>query len=92
MFTEAELKKIIGLAKLYVDDAELPALARELESTVAFAGQVAGAEVEPAAEEPGAPLSALRDDVIVPSLDRALILENARKAENGFFVAGGGGK
>ena len=89
MFTETELKKIIGLAKLYVDPEELPALARELDSVVAFAGQVGAAETDGAVVEEGVPLEALRADEVMPSLDRALILENAGQAEDGFFVAGG---
>ena len=52
MFTETELKKIIGLAKLYVDPEELPALARELaEYDIVIATEVGGGVVPMDAEE-----------------------------------------
>jgi aspartyl-tRNA(Asn)/glutamyl-tRNA(Gln) amidotransferase subunit C len=82
-----EVAHLAHLARLAVTDDELDKFAGQLDvilQAVARVGEVAAADIPPTSHS--IPLTnVLRDDVIVPCLDRADVLAGAPDAENGRF-------
>lgn len=85
---EATVARIARLARLRVDDARLPALARELSNILGWVeqlGEVDTADVEPLrAVMPIA--SRRRDDVVSDGGRRDDVLANAPQTHDGFYV------
>jgi aspartyl-tRNA(Asn)/glutamyl-tRNA(Gln) amidotransferase subunit C len=84
----ATVRKIAGLARLAVTDAEVDAMVPELNNILGFIEQLG--EVDPSGV---APLSAvipnklrLREDVVTDGDCRDQVLANAPQAEHGFFA------
>jgi aspartyl-tRNA(Asn)/glutamyl-tRNA(Gln) amidotransferase subunit C len=81
--TRADVERIAALARLELTPDEVTLFAVQLTAILAYADQVqavdtSGVAVEPAAN-PGD--TASRDDVLVPSLDRDLVLGQAPAAD-----------
>ena len=86
--TEDEARKVAHLARIAVDDADLPALAQELNSILHFMEQLNEVDVdgvEPMTSNVAQPLR-LRDDVVTDGGKIADVLSNAPKSADGFFV------
>ena len=81
------VRHIANLARLSVDESQLPKLTAEIESILAYVAKVGQADV--AGVEPMAhalPLhNVLRDDVVQPALPREKVLENAPETDGPFF-------
>jgi aspartyl-tRNA(Asn)/glutamyl-tRNA(Gln) amidotransferase subunit C len=94
--TIADVEHVAALARLGLTDDEKERLRDQLSSILEHINALG--EVDTDAIPPTAqviPLSnVLRDDVAVPSLDRAVVLANAPRHNDGFFevdaVLGGG--
>ncbi|HEV2296453.1 MAG TPA: Asp-tRNA(Asn)/Glu-tRNA(Gln) amidotransferase subunit GatC [Tepidisphaeraceae bacterium] len=85
--TPDDVKKVAILARLSLDDSDLPRLAGQLESILGYVkkiGQIDMTGVEPLAH--ALPLkNVLRDDVPGPALPLEKVLQNAPDAEPPFF-------
>ena len=87
--TEDEARKVAHLARIAVDDADLPALAQELNGILHFMEQLNEVDVEgvepmtSAVEGLSLPM---REDVVTAGDDPQKVLKNAPKSEDGFFV------
>jgi len=84
----ATVRKIASLARIAVSDAEVEALAPELNAILGFIEQLGEVDTRDVA-----PLAAvipnhlrLRDDVVTDGNVRDLVLKNAPQAEHGFFA------
>ena len=85
---EKTVRRIAHLARIAVDDAALPALARELNGILHFMDQLNEVDVdgvEPMTSNVAQPLR-LRDDVVTDGGKIADVLSNAPKSADGFFV------
>lgn len=86
MITREEILKIAALSKLYVDESELDALTCDMTNIVAFANTIQEALGEEEEFDHIAGLSnVFREDEVIPSYDRELILKNVDGGENGYF-------
>jgi aspartyl-tRNA(Asn)/glutamyl-tRNA(Gln) amidotransferase subunit C len=89
MITHEELTKLAGLAKLSLDGEDTDALIADISDIIAFADDVAGADLsrfdltERDEEYP------LREDALRPSLPADVILSNAPAPRDGFFITRG---
>ena len=85
--TEDQARKVAHLARIAVDDAALPALARELNGILHFMEQLN--EVDVTGVEPMTAVIAaglrLRDDVVTDGNIRDAVLANAPEPQHGFF-------
>jgi aspartyl-tRNA(Asn)/glutamyl-tRNA(Gln) amidotransferase subunit C len=86
------VRALAQLARLELSEAELAHLAPELER-ILEAFEVLARPVPGAARAPGAtpalpmpPVARTREDVPVPSLERAELLASASASEDGFYV------
>jgi aspartyl-tRNA(Asn)/glutamyl-tRNA(Gln) amidotransferase subunit C len=81
-------RKVARLARIRVEEAELPALARELSGILSFMEQLN--EVDVAGVEPMTSVTPMRlkrrDDRVTDGGRQADILANAPDAREGFFV------
>lgn len=86
MVTREEVLSIARLAKLSVSEEELDGLTAEMQNIISFADTIsaAGADGEDF-DSIGGLSNAFREDVVVPSYDRADILRNVNGGEDGFF-------
>ena len=86
MVTREEVLGIARLAKLSVSEEELDGLTAEMQNIISFADTInaAGADGEDF-DSIGGLSNAFREDVVVPSYDRADILRNVDGGEDGFF-------
>ena len=86
MVTREEVLGIARLAKLSVSEEELDGLTAEMQKIISFADTInaAGADGEDF-DSIGGLSNAFREDVVVPSYDRADILRNVDGGEDGFF-------
>jgi len=83
-----EVERVVALARLAMDDAELDRLQRDLDSILGYVDTLS--EVDTTGVEPTAhviPLATpLRDDEPEPPLDPALAVANAPEASGSAFV------
>ncbi|HKX22348.1 MAG TPA: Asp-tRNA(Asn)/Glu-tRNA(Gln) amidotransferase subunit GatC [Rhizorhapis sp.] len=84
----ATVKKIASLARLAISDAEVEALAPELNKILGFVEQLG--EVDVSGVEPMTAVIPnklrLREDVVTDGHVREKVLANAPQAEHGFFA------
>ena len=74
MVDREEILKIATLSKLFVSEEELPKLTTDMEQMIAFADTINNV------------CNVLREDEVVPSLDRDKILGNAKDIDDGHFL------
>ena len=83
-----EVKRVVALARLSVDDVEIDRLQRDLGSILAYVETLAGVDtsgVEPTAHV--IPIATpLRDDAPEPAMDPARAVANAPEASGSAFV------
>ena len=86
--TEDQARKVAHLARIAVDDAALPALARELNGILHFMEQLS--EVDVTGVEPMTGVTPMRlkrrNDVVTAGDMADTILSNAPDAREGFFA------
>jgi aspartyl-tRNA(Asn)/glutamyl-tRNA(Gln) amidotransferase subunit C len=80
----AEARRIAALAHLEFDDAALDRHAAEMTKILEYVETLP--DVESVAGQAGLPVLHMRDDVVLPSLDRALVERNAPAWSDGFFA------
>jgi aspartyl-tRNA(Asn)/glutamyl-tRNA(Gln) amidotransferase subunit C len=82
ILTRADVERIAALARLELNDDEIGRFAEQLTAILAYADQVQ--QVDTAAVPPTAPEASTtvsREDALVPSLDRDLVLSQAPVAD-----------
>ncbi|WP_299848081.1 Asp-tRNA(Asn)/Glu-tRNA(Gln) amidotransferase subunit GatC [uncultured Paracoccus sp.] len=86
--TEDEARKVAHLARIRVEDAALPALARELNGILQFMEQLNEVDVEGVEPMTGVTPMRLkrREDVVSAGEMADKILKNAPDAREGFFA------
>ena len=86
--TEDEARKVAHLARIRVEDAALPALARELNGILHFMEQLNEVDVEGVEPMTGVEPMRLkrRADIVTDGDMQDLILKNAPDAREGFFA------
>ena len=86
--TEDEARKVAHLSRIAVDEAALPALARELSSILRFMEQLKEVDVEGVEPMTGATPMRLkrREDVVTAGNMAGRVLSNAPDAREGFFA------
>ena len=86
--TEDEARKVAHLARIAVADADLPALAHELNSILHFMEQLNEVDVDGIEPMTGVEPMRLkrREDVVTDGDMQGLILKNAPDAREGFFA------
>ena len=81
------VRQVAKLARLTLDETQLPKLTAEIESILGYVAKIGEADVtgvEPMAH--AVPLhNVLRDDVVRPALPREKVLENAPETDGPFF-------
>ena len=84
----SEARKVAHLARIAVDDAALPALARELNGILQFMEQLNEVDVDGVEPMTGVEPMRLkrREDVVTDGDMQDLILKNAPDAREGFFA------
>ena len=86
--TEDQARKVAHLARIAVDDADLPALAQELNGILHFMEQLN--EVDVTGVEPMTGVTPMRlkrrEDVVTDGDQQAAVLANAPDAREGFFA------
>ena len=86
--TEDEARKVAHLARIAVDDAALPALARDLNGILRFMEQLSEVDVE--GVEPMVSVTPMRlkrrEDVVTDGNQQDKVLSNAPDAREGFFA------
>ena len=85
MVEREEVIKLAKLSKLTLSDEEIDRLTVDMQSIVSFADMISKAEFD---ESDGISIEnpqPLREDLVVQSYPRELILKNAPTAEDGFF-------
>jgi aspartyl-tRNA(Asn)/glutamyl-tRNA(Gln) amidotransferase subunit C len=80
-----EVRRIAALAHLAFDDAGIDRMAGELTKILSYIDQLSEVDVR-GFEEHGEGTTAMRDDVVRPSLDRELVERNAPAWSDGHFV------
>lgn len=83
ILTRSDVQHLARLARLELSDEELDLFARQLVDILEFARQVEGVDTSSAAplrpeEHPSGPL---REDAVLPSLDRSAVLGGAAGAD-----------
>ena len=87
MVTKEEVMKIAILSKLYVAEDEIDKLTEDMGEIISFADTINNAADEGGEFDNINNLSnVLREDEVVPSLDRQLILQNAKDSDDGCFM------
>ena len=85
--TKEEIMKIAILSKLYVAEDEIDKLTEDMAEIISFADTINNASDEGMDFDNINGLSnVLRDDVVVPSLPREKILQNAKDSDDGCFM------
>lgn len=89
MVTKEEVQRIAALSKLYVEPSDLEGLTKDMEQLVEFASMIQEAQANSAGgQDTGCvqPLcTAYREDIVEPSIDRSLLLQNVGGGQEGFF-------
>ncbi|MBQ8135506.1 MAG: Asp-tRNA(Asn)/Glu-tRNA(Gln) amidotransferase subunit GatC [Clostridia bacterium] len=87
MVTKEEVMKIAILSKLYVAEDEIDKLTEDMGEIISFADTINNAADEGGEFDNINNLSnVLREDEVVPSLDREKILQNAKDSDDGCFL------
>ncbi len=87
MVTKEEIMKIAILSKLFVADDEIDRLTKDMGEIISFADTINNAADEGSDFDNINNLSnVLREDEVVPSLDREKILRNAKDSDSGCFL------
>ncbi len=87
MVTKEEIMKIAILSKLFVADDEIDKLTEDMGEIISFADTINNAADEGSEFDNINNLSnVLREDEVVPSLEREKILQNAKDSDNGCFL------
>lgn len=87
MVTKEEIMKIAILSKLFVADDEIDKLTEDMGEIISFADTINNAADEGSEFDNINNLSnVLREDEVVPSLEREKILRNAKDSDNGCFL------
>ncbi len=87
MVTKEEIMKIAILSKLFVADDEIDKLTEDMGEIILFADTINNAADEGSDFDNINNLSnVLREDEVVPSLEREKILQNAKDSDNGCFL------
>lgn len=86
--TEDEARKVAHLARIAVDDSQLPALARELSGILKFMEQLNEVDVDGVEPMTGVTPMRLkrREDIVTAGGMQDKILANAPDAREGFFA------
>ncbi len=85
--THEDVMKIAVLSKLFVREEELDKLTEDMAEIISFADTINEATDEGVEFDNINNLSnALREDTVVPSLDREKILQNAPDSDDGCFL------
>ncbi|MDF2566574.1 MAG: gatC [Oscillospiraceae bacterium] len=86
MITREEIQNIAILSKLFIDENELDTLTQDMAQIITFADTINTAVEELEDFEDINNLSnVFREDEVLPSYDRSLILKNVDGGENGYF-------
>ncbi|MFA9380115.1 MAG: Asp-tRNA(Asn)/Glu-tRNA(Gln) amidotransferase subunit GatC [Acetanaerobacterium sp.] len=84
--TKDEILNIALLSKLWVNEDELDKLTRDMGDIIAFADTInAAGEAAEEFDNINNLSNVFREDEVVPSVDRELILKNVNGGENGYF-------
>ncbi len=87
MVTKEEIAKIAILSKLFVAEDEMDKLTEDMAEIIFFADTINNASDEGSDFDNINNLSnVLREDEVVPSLDREKILANAKDSDDGCFL------
>ena len=87
MVSKEEIMKIAILSKLFVGEDEIDGLTEDMDKIIAFADTINNAADEGGEFDNINNLSnVLREDEVVPSLDREKILRNAKDSDDGCFL------
>lgn len=87
MVTKEEIMKIAILSKLSVGEDEIDKLTEDMSEIISFADTINNAaDVESDFDNINNLSNVLREDEVVPSLDRNLILKNAKDSDEGCFM------
>lgn len=87
MVTKEEIAKIAILSKLFVAEDEMDKLTQDMSEIISFADTINNASDEGTDFDNINHLSnVLREDEVVPSLDREKILANAKDSDDGCFL------
>ncbi len=87
MVTKEEVMKIAILSKLYIAEDEIDKLTEDMGEIISFADTINNAADEGGEFDNINNLSnVLREDEVVPSLDREKILRNAKDSDDGCFL------
>ncbi|MBC8584749.1 Asp-tRNA(Asn)/Glu-tRNA(Gln) amidotransferase subunit GatC [Youxingia wuxianensis] len=86
MVTRDEIMEIALLSKLYVPQEELDQLTEDMANIIAFADTIntAGSDTQEF-DNINHLSNVFREDAVVPSYERELILKNVDGGENGYF-------
>lgn len=88
LFSTDEVARLAGLSRIHLTQEEIERMAGELDviaSAVAKVSEVATPDV-PATSHPIPLTNVMREDVVVPVLDREEVLSSAPAAEEGKFL------
>jgi aspartyl-tRNA(Asn)/glutamyl-tRNA(Gln) amidotransferase subunit C len=86
LITREEIQNIAILSKLFIDENELDTLTQDMAQIITFADTINTAVEELEDFEDINNLSnVFREDEVLPSYDRSLILKNVDGGENGYF-------
>lgn len=87
MVSKEEIMKIAILSKLFVAEDEIDKLTEDMSEIISFADTINNASDEGVEFDNINNLSnVLREDEVVPSLDRERILANAKDSDDGCFL------
>ena len=87
MVTKDEMMKIVIRSKLFVAEEDMDKLTKDMSEIISFADTINNASDEGTDFDNINNLSnVLREDCVVPSLDREQILANAKDSDDGCFL------
>ena len=87
MVTKEEIMKIAILSKLFVGEDEIDKLTEDMSGIISFEDTINNAaDAESDFDNINELSNVLREDEVVPSLDRDKILENAKDSDEGCFL------
>lgn len=80
-----DIRHIGKLARLHIDDSDLPRFEKEMEAIIDMVNSMAVPQAQSTQLDPAGAM-ALREDVVCPSFPRGEILANAPQVEAGCVV------
>lgn len=87
MVTKEEVMKIAILSKLSVEEDEIDKLTKDMGEIISFADTINNAaDVESDFDNINNLSNVLREDEVMPSMYRELILKNAKDSDDGCFM------